>query len=208
MKQDKEHVWICGDFKQTLNPVSKLDRYPIPKVEDLFSKLAGGQKFTKLDLSQAYQQLSLDEESKQYVVINNTHKRLYRYTRLPYGISSVPGIFQHVMENLLRAIPGVIVYLDDILVTGHTTQEHLKSLEEVLRRLEEGGLIVKKSKCEFMVPSVQYLGHHIDTKGLHPLQEKVRAIEEAPAPRSVKELRSYLGLSPITASSCLTCQLS
>ena len=118
MKQDKKHVRICGDFKQTLNPVSKLDRYPIPKVEDLFAKLAGGQKFTKLDLSQAYQQLPLDEESKQYVVIN-THKGLYRYTRLPYGISSAPGIFQRVMENLLRGIPGVIVYLDDILVTGH-----------------------------------------------------------------------------------------
>ena len=193
LKQDKKHVQICGDFKQTLNPVSKLDRYPIPKVEDLFAKLAGGQKFTKLDLSQAYQQLPLDEESKQYVVIN-THKGLYRYTRLPYGISSAPGIFQRVMENLLRGIPGVIVYLDDILVTDHTTQEHLKSLDEVLRKLEEGGLVVKKSKCEFMVPSVQYLGHRIDAKGLHPLREKVRAIEEAPAPRSVKELRSYLGL--------------
>jgi hypothetical protein len=91
LKPDKKSVRICGDFKQTINPVSKLDKYPIPKAEDLFAKLAGGKKFTKLDLSQAYQQLPLDKESKQYVVIN-THKGLFRYTRLPYGISSAPGI--------------------------------------------------------------------------------------------------------------------
>ena len=117
-------VRICGDFKGTINPVSKLDRYPIPKLEDLFTKLAGGKAFTKLDLSQAYQQVRLDDNSKQYVVIN-THKGLFRYTRLPYGISSAPGIFQRVMDNLLKGIPGVVVYLDDTLVTGTTAEEHL-----------------------------------------------------------------------------------
>lgn len=153
--------------------MSKLDTYPIPKVEDLFAKLAGGKTFTKLDLSQAYQQLPLDEDSRQYVVIN-THKGLFRYTRLPYGISSAPGIFQRTMENLLNGIPGVQVYIDDILVTGETTEDHLRSLEEVLRRLEKAGLRVKKSKCRFMQPSIIYLGHLIDADGIHPLSEKVR----------------------------------
>ena len=92
LKSDKSSVRICGDFKVTVNPVVKLDKYPIPKIEDLFVHLAGGKTFTKLDLSQAYQQLPLDEESKSFVVIN-THKCLFRYTRLPYGISSAPGIF-------------------------------------------------------------------------------------------------------------------
>ena len=91
LKADKSSVRICEDFKQTINPVSKLDRYPIPKIEDLFASLAGGQSFTKIDLSQAYQQLLLDDESKQYVVIN-THRGLFRYTRLPFGVSSAPGI--------------------------------------------------------------------------------------------------------------------
>ena len=84
-----------------MNSASKLDKYPIPKIEDLFATLAGGETYTKLDMSQAYQQLLLDEESKQYVVIN-THKGLFRYNRLPFGISSAPGIFQRVMKNLLR----------------------------------------------------------------------------------------------------------
>ena len=77
LKADKSSVRVCGDFKQTINPVSKLDRYPIPKIQDLFSKLAGGKSFKKIELSQAYQQLLLDDESKQYVVIS-TQKGLFR----------------------------------------------------------------------------------------------------------------------------------
>ena len=84
--------------------MSKLDRYPIPKVKDLFAKLSGGKTFTKLDLSQTYQQLLLDD-SKKYAVIN-THKCLYQYTRLPYGVSSAPGIFQRTMETLMLITRG------------------------------------------------------------------------------------------------------
>ena len=193
LKSDKKNVRLCGDFRMTVNPVAKLHRHPIPKVEDLFATLERGKKFTKLDLSQAYQQLPLHPDSRKYVVIN-THKGLFQYTRLPYGISSAPGIFQKEMDNLLVGIPGVAVYLDDILVTGVTEQEHLKSLEEVLRRLGQSGLRVKKKKCLFMVPSVSYLGHKIDADGLHPLPDKLQAVKAAPTPRNVSELKSYLGL--------------
>ena len=193
LKQDKSMVRICGDFSVTVNPVSKLDKYPIPKVNDLFAKLGKGKLFSKLDLSQAYQQLPLDTESKKYVVIN-THKGLFQYSRLPFGISSAPGIFQRVMDSLLQGIEGVVVYLDDILITGSTVEAHLKALEEVLRRLQRAGLRVKQKKCVFMRPSVTYLGHVIDANGLHPLSDRVRAIKDAPTPRSVSELKSYLGM--------------
>ena len=93
----------------TVNQASKLDRYPIPRVEDLLATLTGGKTFTKLDMSQAHQQLVLDEKSRDLVVIN-THRGLFRYTRLPFAIVSAPGVFQRVMESLLRHIPGVIVY--------------------------------------------------------------------------------------------------
>ena len=192
-KSDKKNVRICGDFKRTINPVSKLDRYPLPKIEDIFAKLSGGKLFTKLDLTQAYQQVMLDDESQKYVVIN-TSKGLFRYTRLPYGISLAPGIFQRAMENLLGDIPGVEVYIDDIAVMGPTQEDHLRSLDEVLRRLEEVGLLVKLSKCKFMAPSISYLGFKIDANGLHPLPEKVEAVVNAPSPKNVTELKSFLGL--------------
>ena len=102
----KKSVRICGDFSVTVNPVSKIDRYPIPNVEDLFARLCKSKLFSKLDLSQAYQQLTLDENSKKYLVIN-THRGLFRYTRLPFSIASAPGIFQWVTESLLQGIQGV-----------------------------------------------------------------------------------------------------
>ena len=176
-----------------MNSASKLDKYSIPKIEDLFATLAGGETYTKLDMSQAYQQLLLDEESKQYVVIN-THKGHFRYNRLPFSISSAPGIFQQVMENLLRGIPRVIVYLDDILITGDNEEEHLSTLNAVLTRLQESGLRLKRGKCTFLAPSVEYLGYCIDKQGLHPTNEKVKAIKEAPAPKNITQLKAYLGL--------------
>ena len=193
LKEDRKSVRLCGDFKQTINPVSKLDRYPLPKIEDLFATLSGGKSFTKLDLSQAYQQLTLDEASKKFVIIN-TPQGLFQYTRLPYGISSAPGIFQRVMENILRGIPGVTVYIDDILITGPDDKRHLNSLKEVLSRLDKVGLRAKESKCKFMASSVTYLGYQIDRDGLHPMAGKVQAVNDAPNPRNTTELKSYLGL--------------
>ena len=138
-KQNSGNVLICGDFRITVNPVSKLDRYPIPKIEDLFVRLSGGKYFSKLDLCNVYQQLPLDDNSKKYVVIN-THRGLFRYTRLPFGIASAPGIFQRVMEGVLQGVQGVVVYLDDILATGSSEEKHLKTLDEVLSRLERAEL--------------------------------------------------------------------
>ena len=123
---------ICRDYKSTVNQVSKLDSYLIPMVEDLLATLKGGEKFTKLDMSQAY--LQLDDESKQYTTIN-THKGLFQYTRLPCGISMAPGVFQRNTENLLQNIPYVIVQVDDILVSGASDEDDLSHLEELLKGL-------------------------------------------------------------------------
>ena len=193
VKSDRKSVRICGDFKVTVNPVSKLHRYPIPKIEDIFATLEGGKVFTKLDLSQAYQQLKVDAESQKYLVIN-THKGLFRYTRLPFGVSSAPGIFQKAMETLLQGISHVSVYIDDILVTGETENDHLQTLERVLERLAKAGLRAKRNKCKFLVPSVDYLGYVIDAQGLRPHPDKVLAVQQAPMPLNVTQLKSYLGL--------------
>ena len=193
LKKDGESVRICGDFKQTVNKVASLDHYPLPRVEDLLAKLSGGKKFSVLDLSQAYQQLELEAESQTYTVIN-THKGLFSYTRLPYGIASSPGIFQRAMDSLLQGIEGVVTYIDDVLVTGPDDNSHIATLDEVMSRLEKANLRLQKAKCSFMRDSVEYLGYKIDANGVHPLPHKVQAVLDAPAPRNVKELKAYLGM--------------
>ena len=165
-------VRICGDFKLTVNKVAKLDTYPLPKIDDLFSQIAGGKRFSKLDLAHADLQIALEEESKQYVVIN-THKGLYRYNRLPFGIHSAPAIFQQTIEGILRGIPHVSIYIDDILVTGTTESEHLQTLDKVLTQLHDAGIRLRRDKCAFMLTQVDYLGHSISAEGLRPSEEKV-----------------------------------
>ena len=186
-------VRLCGDYKVTVNPALKVDQYLVSKPEDLFAMLAGGKKFSKLDLSHAYQQVLLKADSRQFVTIN-THKGLYRYSRLPFSIASAPAVFQQIMENILNGIPKVVVYIDDILVSGATDAEHLENLGQVLTRLEEHGLRLKQEKYSFMQPSVKYLGYLIDAKGIHTTPEKVAAIINAPEPKNTTELRSFLGL--------------
>ena len=184
---------ICGDFKVTVNPVLTVEQYPLPLIDDLFSGLAGGQKFSKIDLSQAYLQMHVDPESQELLTIV-THKGLYRYQRLPFGITSAPALFQRAMDQILSGLSGVQCYLDDLLITGPDEQSHLKNLDATLQRLEEYGLRVRKSKCEFFRPSVEYLGHVIDSTGLHKAPSKLKAIVEAPSPKNVSQLRSFLGL--------------
>ena len=186
-------VRLCGDYSKTVNPVLETDQYPLPRPEDLMTCLTGGCKFTKLDLSSAYQQMVLDEESRPFVTVN-TQKGLYRYLRLPFGVSSAPAVFQKAMDTILQGLPQVICYLDDILVTGSTPQEHLQNLAVVLERLSQHGIRLKEKKCSFMQESVDYLGHHIDAQGVRTSPSKVEAITKAPAPNNVTELRSFLGM--------------
>ena len=143
-------------------------------------------------LGTLYQQLLLDEHSSKLATINTT-KGLFHYNRLPFGVSAAPAIFQRTMENLLQGMSHVCVYLDDVLITGHTDAEHLNNLSEVLRRMEEAGMRLKRDKCCFMLLQVQYLGHVISRHGIQPTEDKVRAIQEAPAPADLHQLKSFLG---------------
>ena len=185
-------IRVCGDFKVTINQCVETKSYPLPTTEDIFAHLAGGRVFSKLDLSQAYLQLPVDEDSKDLLVIN-TPKGLFRYNRLPYGVSVAPAIFQSVMDRILHGLP-VACYLDDILIAAPTVKEHDVLLGKVLQRLQEAGIHVKEEKCQFSQEQVEYLGYLIDAVGIHPTTEKVRAIKEAPPPNNITQLRAFAGL--------------
>lgn len=141
-------VRLCGDYKVTVNPVMCVDKYPLPKIEDIFATLAGGKKFSKLDLTQAYHHMKLDDDSQDLLVIN-THKGLFKYKRLPYGIASAPALWQRAIEQVLQNIPSTQVIIDDIIVTGHNDEDHLQNLKLVLDRLQSYGLHVNLQKCEY-----------------------------------------------------------
>lgn len=134
-----------------------------------------------------------DPESEQYLTIN-THKGLFRYHCLAYGVSTAPSVFQHTMDQILHGMENVVCFMDDILVSAPIKEKHLAILDEVMERLEKQGIKIKQSKCAFLQDSVEYLGYRIDAQGLHPTADKVEAIVNAPAPQNVTELRSFLGL--------------
>ena len=176
----------CGDCAVTANPQLHVPQYPISLPKDVFLKLRGGQSFTKLDLKSAFQQLPLDPESEQFVTIN-THRGLYRYKRLPFGIASSPALFQRTMDIILQGLDHVASMQDDILITGKDDHEHIKNLDSVLSRLDHYGLRLQLSKGKFMQKSVTYMGCVISTK------EKVEAIKQAPRPENLTQLRAFLG---------------
>lgn len=192
LKRDNS-VRVCGDYKVTINQVIKKETYPLPTPEELFSKVEGGVRFAKMDLSHAYQQIELDEASQKLMVIN-THQGLLKYKRLNYGVASAPAIFQRAMEGVLDKVPGTAVFLDDVIVTGKTVQEYERNLALVLEKLVAAGLTLKEEKCEFGVDSVTYLGYKVSRNGLETLPERLKPIMDAPPPTCVSELKSYLGM--------------
>ena len=162
-------------------------------MDDLLATLAGGKTFTKLGLAHAYHQLVLEEQSRKLTTIN-TPRGLFEYTRLPFGTLVASAIFQRTMENLLQGTHKVCVYLDDVLVTGCSHEEHLDNLNQVLCRLSGAGMKLKHHKCQFMLPQVQYLGHMISRRGIQATEDKVQAIREALTPHDIHQLKSFLGL--------------
>ena len=168
-KADKS-VRICGDYKVTINSVVEDEQYPLPTQQDLYAALSRSKFFSKLDLSHAYAQLSVDKASREYVTVS-THKGLYSYTKLPYGVKSAPKIFQAKMDMILQGVEKCVCKQDDILIGGVSRQENIKILAEVLERLHKYNLHLKMAKCEFLKSEVVYLGLKIDAEGLHPVED-------------------------------------
>lgn len=186
-------IRICGDYKSTVNR-SLIDiRYPLPRIEEIFARLEGGVFFTKLDLSNAYNQLLLDEES-QKLCAWSTHKGIFKMKRLPFGVKPASAIFQRTIETLLRNIPNVVNYMDDIVVSGSNFDEHVRNCKLVLTRLREVNLKLNLDKCQFFQKKITYLGFNIDASGLSKTDERINSVLQSPIPQNVSELRAFVGL--------------
>ncbi|KAK2575252.1 hypothetical protein KPH14_012703, partial [Odynerus spinipes] len=192
LKKDNS-IRVCGDFSVTLNKCLLTDQYPLPTIDELFSALAGGEKFSKIDLKQAYLQMEVHPDDREFLTLN-THRGLFRCTRLLYGIASAPAIWQREIETILKGIHGVSVFLDDIKITGPNDEIHLQRIKEVLTRLSEYNIRINKEKSEFLKEGIHYCGYYIDKHGLHKEQKKMEAIERMPRPSNITELRAFLGM--------------
>ena len=193
VKSDGKSLRICGDYKTTLNPQLKIDHHPLPNAQEMYHSMLGGEKFSKLDLKQAYLQLELAENTKDLTTIN-THQGLYRYNRLSFGISSAPAVCQELLDKTLHGLRFTCGRIDDIIVSGKNDEEHLQNLKAVFSRLRERGLRLNKEKCSFMQDELENLGSVVDKHGTRKSPKKIEAVRVLQEPHNVTQLRENLGL--------------
>lgn len=185
-------VRICVDLKR-LNQAVLREKFILPTLDDVLSKLAGAQMFSSLDAASGFWAIPLDSESAKLTTFITPFGR-YSFRRLPFGITSAPEIFQRVMFELLKDLDGVTVYMDDILIFGKSKSEHDERLKNVLSRIEASGLKLNKSKCKIGVTNIDFLGHHFSSNGVGTSADKLAAITALEAPKNVTELKRCLGM--------------
>ena len=193
-------VRICVDLKR-LNTCVLRERYMLPTIDDLLHQLHGAQVFSSLDASSGFWAVPLDPESQKLTTFITPYGR-YCFRRLPFGITSAPEIFQRIMHDLLHDLPGVVLYMDDILVFGSSKSQHDERLKKVLDVIQSSGLKLNKNKCKFRVTSLDFLGHTVSADGIRPSHDKVRAVLELDTPSDVSSLRHCLGVMNYLARFC------
>ncbi|RUS85862.1 hypothetical protein EGW08_006346 [Elysia chlorotica] len=190
-------VRLCVDMREA-NKAIKRERHPMPTIEDMINELNGSTVFSRIDLQQAFHQLELDEESR-FITTFSTHVGLRRFKRLMFGVNAAPEIFQHALSTVLQDIPGVTHFIDDIIVHGANKAAHDKSLADTIHRFQERGVKLNKEKCLFGVRKLSFLGHTFGPDGVSVEPRKIQAIIDTKEPKTVSELRSFLGMTQFVA---------
>ena len=191
-------IRLCTDLR-VLNKFVKRPLLQLPTFEELCAQVHGATIFTKLDLQGGFQQIPITEESQKLLCFSTPHGR-FCHTRLPFGISSAPEVFQKVMNDLLLGLKNVVCYMDDCLVYGTDLKSHNAALEAVLSKLRDSGVRLNLEKCMIAKKSVDFLGHILSADGVAAHPDKLKAIREMPLPSSGQELRSFLGLAAYVGS--------
>ena len=182
------------EVKRTDKGTGCLSLYPLPKIDEMFSKLGGATIFSTIDLRSGYYHIGLTRESRAKSAIVVPMGK-WQFKRTPFGLSQAPAYFQLLIDKVLMGCSSFAMgYLDDIIIFSKTKEEHLQHLEEIFVRLRKFGLKMKHEKCSFFKKHIQYLGHLVSEKGFEPLLEKLESIRKMPAPRTAKEVKQFLGL--------------
>jgi hypothetical protein len=185
-------IRLCVDMRQANKAIIR-HHFPVPTVDELLLDMNGSKVFSKIDMKMGFHQFALSEASRDITTFT-THAGQYRYKRLSFGICSAPEIYQRKVADIISGIPGVVNLADDIVVHGCTQAEHDDRLGKTLSRLADVNMTLNESKCEFGAEQIDFVGHRISSRGVDPGKGKVDAVVAAIVPKTVAELKSFLGL--------------
>jgi len=186
---------MCVDYR-SLNSVTVKNKYPLPRIDDLFYQLSGARVFSKIDLRLGYFQLKITEEDIPKTAFT-TRYGLYEYTVMSFGLTNAPASFMNLMNKIFMEYLDkfFVVFIDDILIYSKNEEDHARHLRLVLDKLREHQLYAKFSKCEFWLREVAFLGHVLSEGGVAVDPNKVRDVLSWEQPKNVSEIRSFLGLA-------------
>ncbi|KAI3676159.1 hypothetical protein L1987_85759 [Smallanthus sonchifolius] len=186
---------MCIDYRE-LNKLTIKNRYPLPRIDDLFDQLQGSTCFSKIDLRSGYHQLRVQEDDIPKTAFRTRYGH-YEFMVMPFGLTNAPAVFMDLMNRVCKPYLDkfVIVFIDDILIYSKTKAEHEQHLRLVLDLLKKEQLYAKFSKCEFWLKEVQFLGHIVNDKGIHVDPAKIETVKNWNTPRTPTEFRSFLGLA-------------
>ena len=184
---------LCIDYRK-LNAQTKKDRFPLPRISDILSKLGSSKVFSTMDLSKGYYQVMIKPEDREKTAMI-TQDGLYEFVRMPFGLTGAPSTFQRLMNFIFSGVPFVMVYLDDIIIFSSTVEEHCDHVEEVLCMLRRAKLKANLEKCSFGKRRIEFLGHVITSEGIQPNRDLINKIIDWPVPENRKQLQQFLGLA-------------
>jgi hypothetical protein len=188
-------IRFCVDYRK-INAITKKDVYPLPRIDEALDAMHGATFFSTLDLASGYWQVEMDPRDREKTAFISD-QGLFEFNVMPFGLCNAPATFQRLMDAVLAGLKWTtcLVYLDDIIIFSRTFEEHLDRLRGVFERIQEAKLQLKASKCHFASNNINYLGHVVSDKGIAPDPAKIRAVADFPKLTTVKDLRSFLGLT-------------